>query len=629
MSSPGTLQKYRPDIDGLRALAVGLVVIFHAAPSLLPGGFVGVDIFFVISGFLITGIIWDALDVGKFSIAWFYSRRAKRIFPALSLVLAFVIVAGWCWLLPDAYARLGKHVAGGAAFVANLLLWRESGYFDVAASGKPLLHLWSLGIEEQFYIAWPLGLWLLHKTRIHLYTSLAVVIAASFALNVYLTVTDPVAAFYSPLARFWELALGGLLARGDWRQFATRWPSWVDEAKAWLGLVFILLAAMLLKAGSAFPGGWVLLPTVGAALLISAGPQAWLNRKVLSVRGIVAIGLISYPLYLWHWPLLVFARLLQSGEPSAPIRGLVVAVSVLLAYLTYRLVERPIRSSGKNRRLALIVSAPLAAVFVLGLVIHWQGGFASRYPGEIQGLANFKYDPSVAYRSRSCFLLSTQGAAAFKSCTDDPATPRSAPVLLWGDSYAAALYPGFRHVLANQARLIQLDAVGCAPALHFAAGGKRCEDIVREVMRRVVLNKVGRVVMAARWSGQGWPGIAPNVAAAIAELRKLGVKRIDIVGQLPEWGSTLPVSLFQAYQKDKELHQRMTYGLAPGGEALDSSLRAFAISNHVNFISPREILCNEQGCLTMIGGRLDALTSFDRGHLTVPASEFVVERFPR
>lgn len=629
MSSPATPQKYRPDIDGLRALAVGLVVIFHAAPSLLPGGFVGVDIFFVISGFLITGIIWDALDAGRFSIAWFYSRRAKRIFPALSLVLAFVIVAGWCWLLPDAYARLGKHVAGGAAFVANLLLWRESGYFDVAASGKPLLHLWSLGIEEQFYIAWPLGLWLLHRTRIHLYTSLAVVIAASFALNVYLTVTDPVAAFYSPLARFWELALGGLLARGDWRQFATRWPRWVDEAKAWLGLVFILLAAMLLKAGSAFPGGWVLLPTVGAALLISAGPQAWLNRKVLSVRSIVAIGLISYPLYLWHWPLLVFARLLQSGEPSAQIRGLMVAVSVLLAYLTYRLVERPIRSSAKNRRLALIVSAPLAAMLVLGLIIHRQGGFASRYPGEIQGLANFKYDPSVAYRSRSCFLLSTQSAADFKSCTDDPAVPRSAPVLLWGDSYAAALYPGFRHVLANRARLIQLDAVGCAPALHFAAGGKRCEDIVREVMRRVALDKVGRVVMAARWSGQGWPGIAPNVAAAIAELRKLGVKRIDIVGQLPEWGSTLPVSLFQAYQKDKELHQRMTYGLAPGGEALDSSLRAFAISNHVNFISPRDILCNEQGCLTMIGGRLDALTSFDRGHLTVPASEFVVERFPR
>ena len=200
-------------------------------------------------------------------------------------------------------------------------------------------------------------------------------------------------------------------------------------------------------------------------------------------------------------------------------------------------------------------------------------------------------------------------------------------MLLWGDSYAAALYPGYKHASDGKARLLQLTAVGCPPAVGFTPGGRRCEDIVNEVMRRVVAEKVGHVVIAARWSGQGWPGIAPQVTAAIAELRKRGVQRIDLVGQLPEWSNTLPTSLFEAYQRDKQFHQRMTFGLAGGGEALDASLRKFSEQVGVNYLSPRQVLCNEQGCLTMIGGRLDAITSFDRGHLTVPASEFVVQHF--
>ena len=621
--------KYRPEIDGLRAIAVLLVVVFHVAPGLAPGGYIGVDIFFVISGFLITGIIWEALEAKKFSLGWFYSRRVKRIFPALFLVLLFVCVVGWFMLLPDEYDRLGKHVAGGAAFISNLLLWRESGYFDVAAETKPLLHLWSLGIEEQFYIVWPLGLYVLHRLRLSLYPVLMVVIVLSFAWNVYEVGSDPVAAFYSPFSRFWELALGGLLACHGLRQADALASSRLAEAKAWLGLLLIAAAVVLLKKDSQFPGWWALMPTFGAALVISAGSQAWICRNVLSLRGMVLVGLISYPLYLWHWPLLVFSRIFETGHPSVGIRVLVVLASFMLAWLTFRFVEKPVRfGAGRNsgRRVAL-VCMPLASVFVVGIVIHANDGYASRFPNEIQALANFKYDPSIPYRSGSCFLLATQSASSFGACADGPKNAKQNTVMLWGDSYAAALYPGYKHALAGKARLLQLTAVGCPPAYEFTAGGRRCEDIVNEVMRRVVAEKVGHVVIAARWSGQGWSGIAPQVTAAIAELRERGVQRIDLVGQLPEWSNTLPTSLFEAYQRDKQFHQRMTFGLAGGGEALDASLRKFSEQVGVNYLSPRQVLCNEQGCLTMIGGQLDAITSFDRGHLTVPASEFVVQHF--
>lgn len=621
--------KYRPEIDGLRAIAVLLVVAFHVAPTLAPGGYIGVDIFFVISGFLITGIIWEALEAKKFSLGWFYSRRVKRIFPALFLVLLFACVVGWFMLLPDEYARLGKHIAGGAAFISNLLLWNESGYFDAAAETKPLLHLWSLGIEEQFYIVWPLGLYLLHRLRLSLYPALTAVVVLSFVWNVYEVGSDPVAAFYSPFTRFWELALGGWLACHGLRQADVSASSQLAEVKAWLGLLLIAAAVLLLRKDSQFPGWWALMPTIGATLVISAGSHSWICRNVLSLRGMVLIGLISYPLYLWHWPLLVFSRVFETGHPSVLSRMLVVSASFMLAWLTFRFVEKPVRfGAGRNSgRRVVLVCSPLALVFVVGLVVHVNAGYASRFPNQIQALANFKYDPSIPYRSRSCFLLATQSASSFEACVDGPTSAKRNTVMLWGDSYAAALYPGYKNVLAGKNRLLQLTAVGCPPAYKFTAGGRRCEDITNEVMRRVVTENVSHVVIAARWSGQGWPGIAPQVAAAVAELRKRGVQRIDLVGQLPEWSNTLPVSLFEAYQRDKQLHQRMTFGLAGGGEALDVSLRKFSEQIGVNYLSPRQILCNEQGCLTMIGGRLDAITSFDRGHLTVPASEFVVQRF--
>jgi peptidoglycan/LPS O-acetylase OafA/YrhL len=288
--------KYRPDIDGLRAVAVGAVVLFHAFPNLAKGGFVGVDVFFVISGFLISSIILEGFAADRFSYLEFYARRIRRIFPALTVVCAISLLLGWYVLLPDEFRQLGKHTAAGAAFVSNFAFWNEAGYFSAAADTKPLLHLWSLGIEEQFYIAWPLALGLLWKWRQRLFLVTLAVAALSFAVNIATLPESPVAAFYSPLSRFWELAAGGALA-----QIALLRPALLTNfanARSLAGILLIAVAVFELTINSAFPGYWALLPTLGALLIISAGPDAWLNRYVLGNKIAVSVGLSSVRLKL-------------------------------------------------------------------------------------------------------------------------------------------------------------------------------------------------------------------------------------------------------------------------------------------------------------------------------------------
>lgn len=336
--------KYRPDIDGLRAVAVLAVVGFHASPHWVRGGFVGVDIFFVISGFLISTILFGSLGGQGFSYAEFYARRIRRIFPALVVVLAATFAFGGFVLLSDEFRQLGKHTLASAAFVQNLVLWGDAGYFDTAAESKPLLHLWSLAVEEQFYIFWPLVLGLAwRRPGRGVLVWMGVAIGLSFLLNVATVFRYPDAAFYSPLTRVWELGAGAVLAYLGLR----RQPHRVATRREWLGGAGLLLIAVGLVAihrSKAFPGFWALLPVGGACLCIAAGPGAWINRHILGSRPFVWIGLISYPLYLWHWPLLAYARVLENGmDPPRAVRFGAVAVSVLLAWATYRWVERPLR----------------------------------------------------------------------------------------------------------------------------------------------------------------------------------------------------------------------------------------------------------------------------------------------
>ena len=291
---------YRPDIDGLRGVAVLAVLGFHAFPRFSPGGFVGVDIFFVISGYLISTIILHDVASGRFTYSGFYGRRIRRLLPALVTVLLAALVAGLFSDFLTELSRLGAHIAAGATFLSNIILWREDSYFDVVSTAKPLLHLWSLGVEEQFYIVWPLALATISQRRIP--WAVTAIVLVSFAINIAIVGSHPAAAFFLPATRIWEFMIGALLACAGTRAWV---PQRQDTISA-IGFTLLVVSLCFINKATAFPGWAALLPTLGAAAVIAAGADAWLNRTLLANKAAVFLGLISYPLYLWHWPILSF-----------------------------------------------------------------------------------------------------------------------------------------------------------------------------------------------------------------------------------------------------------------------------------------------------------------------------------
>jgi peptidoglycan/LPS O-acetylase OafA/YrhL len=368
--------RYRADVDGLRALAVSLVVAFHAFPTLVPAGYIGVDVFFVISGYLVTKIL--ASDGGRsVSPLSFYVRRANRIFPALILLLVCALVAGWFLLFPHEYRALGKHVGGAAGFFTNFALFGEAGYFDARSETKPLLHLWSLAVEEQFYLVWPFVLRGIVRTGIDARRGVAVFVALSFMANIVCAVVSPVGDFYLPISRFWELAAGGLVAL--WHRTPDESPpktARIDRAALGVGLV--LVGALFLRRPTAYPGAWALIPVVGALMVLTADRTSPFVRRVLSHPLAVHLGLLSYPLYLWHWPLLSIGRIV-AGEPLTPVAGLVlIVVALILSDLTRRFVERPFRSGRGRGDLAAATAAALVAVGLAGAWVQHARGMPDR-----------------------------------------------------------------------------------------------------------------------------------------------------------------------------------------------------------------------------------------------------------
>jgi peptidoglycan/LPS O-acetylase OafA/YrhL len=451
---------YRPDIDGLRAIAVIIVVGFHAWPRAFSGGFIGVDVFFVISGYLISTLVLKGLTEKKFSFADFYIRRIKRIFPALMLVLATCAVLGWFILWAQFYAQLGKHIVAAGFFVLNFVLWGEAGYFDTDAIYKPLLHLWSLSIEEQFYLVWPAVLLLVFKRAYNVAVVTLLIAVVSFLLNVALVKAHPAAAFFLPFTRVWELMLGSLLASLELM------PGWVSavaatktprvrlarEIAGWGGAAMIAVAFVMLSPRKAFPGWWALLPTLGTVLIIVAGMGAAFNRRVLAWQPMVFIGLISYPLYLWHWPLLSFARLTSFDDPprwerEVLVYGGLVVLSFILAWLTYKLLEHPIRSSRRMAQPAVALVAVAIVIGAVGFSIDRFGGLPSRAADAAgffqsdtdQSFLNAFYDHAV-----SCGPVNGNPAVSYL-CKSAPAAQWK--IAVFGDSHAHVLYPGLVEAL--------------------------------------------------------------------------------------------------------------------------------------------------------------------------------------
>ena len=488
---------YRPDIDGLRALAVLSVIGFHAFPTAVRGGFAGVDVFFVISGFLISNQILHRLERGDFTLSDFYARRVRRIFPALIVLLAACYALGWFALFANEYAQLGKHITAGVAFLSNFVLWQESGYFDTNSRLKPLLHLWSLGVEEQFYLIWPLTLLLTFRLRLKASAVVVTFLLASFAFNIYYIGQDASGAFYLPVTRFWELMAGAVLAcafssptespgrPGDKPGYKQKYEQRYKEWASVTGLLLVIAAFWMLRERLAYPGTWALLPTLGAFLVLSAGPDAWVNRHILANRALVLIGLISYPLYLWHWSLLSFGDIVQSGSLSTRARFVIILASFVLAALTYLLVERPIRFGGKTPAVAFVAAGFMIIAGVAGWVTFNAGGVPSRAANLASNFANDMIVPIPTYSSDgSC---TTVGLEQIRDelCLSMGRHPE---ILLVGDSHAMALNsaPFLRQV---PVRTLLIATHSCLPFLDYETFGpnehkehKICADLARHTL---------------------------------------------------------------------------------------------------------------------------------------------------
>jgi peptidoglycan/LPS O-acetylase OafA/YrhL len=543
--------KYRPDIDGLRAIAVLSVFAFHAFPEWVSGGFVGVDVFFIISGYLISTIIFQNIDQKRFTFKEFYLRRINRIFPALFLVLFASYAFGWFYLLADDFAQLGKHIAGGAGFISNFILWNESGYFDKAAGVKPLLHLWSLGIEEQFYILWPIFIYFLSRWPKKVLPVIVIMTGISFALNMIFISSYPVATFYSPISRFWELLLGSLLAYWTLNSGAKQQISNVQKnIISFAGFTLIIVAATYLDLNSLFPGAWALLPTIGAVLIIAAGSSAWLNRIILSSRPIVWIGLISFPLYLWHWSLLALARIQEGGDISVSTRMTLVVISIVLSWLTYRYVEMPIRFNLKYRtqkNIALIVLMIL--VGYLGFNCYDRKGIEFRHKFLIKNISSYSFDKVAEQRQRTCFLMD-QGDDLSNFSNRCIHVNKPYKLVLWGDSHGGSIYPGFSELerQSDQVAVTQFTAAGCGGLLATEEQGAFCRDANSLALKEILTIKPNLVVIHKAWHPHYYSLIQPTIET----LQAVNIP-VLVIGPTPRWSDDLPRVVYRYWRKHKDL----------------------------------------------------------------------------
>lgn len=624
---------YRPDIDGLRALAVLPVLLYHAFPTLVPGGFIGVDIFFVISGYLITGIIHRQMVEKRFSIAGFYARRIRRIFPALIVVVLVTLLIG-CYMLPPREMKsLGSNIFGSAIFIQNFVLLGQVGYFDLSAEKKPLLHLWSLGIEEQYYIVWPLLLSLIGAWRRRSLAITAALAIASFVACVIVQRHAPDYAFYLPVTRAWELLAGSGLAlwlNGRTVGPQTQIPAWSDYRQVVsIGALLVLVVALLrYHPGVPHPGYFTLAPVLASAVLI--GMQGtFVHRYLLSARPAVFIGLISYPLYLWHYPLMAYARIHFVDGVSPRMMWAIMAASIVLAWLTYQLIEKPIRFG--QRRVLIKVGAlafGMVAIGAVGLAADRTKGFPIRIPKDIRAFMLDGSETGFRWRDSKCMLEPQQSAAQFAA--ECAGTGRRPLIAVWGDSYAASLYPGLKYFGDKRGfDVAEYAASSCPPLVGYSNEQRPfCKGANDYTIQRLTELKPEAVVFYTTWRYSP-DDVIKGLDRTIPLLKAAGINKVIVLGPPTMWlGDGLPANLLDYYFQTHTLLPARTWFRTNDAwtKPFDEFLEAQTKRVGIDFVSARRLLCNDQGCLTRLGPDGPSLTSFDSGHLTYPASIMLAEQ---
>lgn len=635
MSSSNNSQnpkQFRHDINGLRAWAVVAVVLYHFGVLGFAGGFVGVDVFFVISGFLMTGIIISGLERNNFSLWGFYLARARRIIPALLVLCVSLLIFGWFWLPNADYMMLASHVGTAVAFVSNFMFWREAGYFDTASHEKWLLHTWSLSVEWQFYILLPLGcllLWNWFGNR-GLKIALVAVGLLSLALSIYAGVRWPGAAFYLLPTRAWEMLAGGFV----W--WVTRYKlmpqQWVRLAEG-LGFTLILIAIVFFEPAMQWPGYLALVPVCGAMLVLAANR----SNSLLTANPLARhLGASSYSIYLWHWPIVVI--LSYVGETTNPlwiVSG--VMLSVLLGELSYRFIENTTRvklSSLKNSKEFIFILGPVSVAIVAACFIYlFNGANVDIRPGastlSAKYLDRYSRDNYLTAYVKEQYKIQCDFFDADAYIAKDSGIPASCiqkehneGIFLWGDSHAQALSFGIRNNLKEGIDFYQIASSGCQPHLggdSVTTGEFKiaCDRSNKAAIDAIATLKPSVVIMAQRDFHD-----KNNYDKIVEHLAKLGIDHIVLIGPVPQWQPSLPRTIAlrhfdknERYFSDSSFDKRLL--------DIDNRMKIrYRENNQVTYISLLDALCKDNECLAKVDDNNTPLV-WDYGHLSLDGSKYI------
>lgn len=596
---------YRSDIDGLRALAVLSVVLFHFGFPGFYGGYVGVDIFFVISGYLISGIIIDECAEGKFSVVEFYRRRIVRIFPALFAMLGIVVLIGSYVLLPDELLDLGGQVLGASFFYSNAYFFKTANYFGGDSHAKFLLHTWSLSVEEQFYIIWPFLLVFFHKNKSAMKYSVATVAVIFFVLlSQYLVYIDQSFAFYMMPARFWEFAAGAVAV------YVVRGNKLNGQASSILGVIglfAILLPVKFYNEQVVFPGLSALPPCIGTACILATNGRGFVS-KFISNRIFTFFGKISYSLYLWHWPVVVFTSVFYFHEVNLVGKVVLFVISVVLGYLSWRFVEQPVRRNAKKIDAKLAFKSA-SALFILTalvvLLIRQDDGLKLRFDGRQNQMASYiSYHGDQKYREGSCFVVQKGEAFDARKCLS--VSDKKKNILIVGDSHAAHLWPGFSEKFSDY-NILQATHTGCRPLINPQKHGD-CEEFYNSFMHDwLKSNRVDVLIMAGRWAKSDM-----NILPATIDEYKKYAEKLILIGPVPQYVSSLPRLL--VWKGDAAV---LNAAMLKDAVMLDPLMGNIAVAANVQYVSPISLWCRKNKCRTEIN---DVPIQFDYGHYTVEGS---------
>jgi peptidoglycan/LPS O-acetylase OafA/YrhL len=617
---------YRPEIDGLRALAVIPVILFHAGFELFSGGFVGVDVFFVISGYLITTILIQDLNSQKFSFISFYERRARRILPALFFVMLVCIPFAWLWMLPSQMKDFSQSLVATSLFASNILFWRESGYFAAASEEKPLLHTWSLAVEEQYYLLFPLFFFLAWRFEKNRVLWIVVIIAVmSFLLSEWGWRNQPIANFYLAPTRAWEL-LSGSIAAFILQQSTLR----KNNLYALIGLIAILLSIFIYDHNTPVPSIYALAPVLGTMLVVLFADQKTIVGRLLGTRAIVAIGLISYSAYLWHQPLFAFAKLRLDESPTSSLMIALSFASFVLAYLTWRYIETPFRSSNKHSLLKLrtiyfLGSITFILIGTLFIFFDKQIRYSESQATIIaDGEKNHEIMKSFAYDRSRCFFDYTQDANQLISneCIKNSMKSR---IIIFGDSEAAHLQYGFTKLFPNH-DVMQFTGTSCR-AIDYEKNTHRCKKFFHLFMRDILpkISSTDLVVISSNWWGTyrkiGEQEFSLALTKTLTSLKTTGAKVhifTNTPGFLKNPYEQTAVEKISEYANDIFLPSQSIW-------KSDQSIKEIATSLNVAYFDVSQYLCDEKRMCLFKDSR-DYLF-FDKGHLSFYGSEFVAEKY--